>query len=81
MAARDSKLRRERRCIHRAAEQCNDPVFRDMLKSLALQWRLAAREEAAKHATQPKNLTRFVSSEPGANLGSVEGLRFAETPA
>jgi hypothetical protein len=38
----------------RAAEQCDDPVFRDMLNSLALQWRLAAREEAAKHATQPK---------------------------
>ena len=36
----------------RAAEQCDDPVFRNMLNSLALQWRLAAREEAAKHATQ-----------------------------
>ena len=38
----------------RAAEQCDDPVFRDMLISLALQWRLAAREEVAKHSTQPK---------------------------
>jgi hypothetical protein len=38
----------------RAAERCDDPVFRNMLNSLALQWRLAAREEAAKHATQPK---------------------------
>jgi hypothetical protein len=36
----------------RAAEQCDDPVFRNMLNSLALQWTLAAREEAAKHATQ-----------------------------
>jgi len=36
----------------RAAEQCDDPVFRNMLNSLALQWRVAAREEAAKHATQ-----------------------------
>jgi hypothetical protein len=37
----------------RAAEQCDDPVFRDMLISLALQWRLAAREEVAKQSTQP----------------------------
>jgi hypothetical protein len=37
----------------RAAEQCDDPVFRNMLNSLALQWTLAARrEEAARHATQ-----------------------------
>jgi hypothetical protein len=35
----------------RAAEQCDDAVFRDMLISLALQWRLAAREERAKHST------------------------------
>jgi len=38
----------------RAAEQCDDPVFRDMLNSLALQWRLAAHEEVAKQSTQPK---------------------------
>jgi len=38
----------------RAAEQCDDPVFRGMLISLALQWRLAAREEAAKQSSQPK---------------------------
>jgi hypothetical protein len=31
----------------RAAEQTDDPVFREMLLTLALQWRLAAREEAA----------------------------------
>ena len=31
----------------RAAEQTDDPVFRKMLLTLALQWRLAAREEAA----------------------------------
>ena len=35
----------------RAAERCDDPVFRDMLISLALQWRLAAREEREKHLT------------------------------
>src|SRR5215472_7531052 len=38
----------------RAAEQCDDPVFRGMLISLALQWRLAAREEVAKQSSQPK---------------------------
>jgi hypothetical protein len=38
----------------RAAEQCDDPVFRDMLISLALQWKVAAREEVAKQPTQPK---------------------------
>jgi len=38
----------------RAAEQTDDPVFRNLLPTLALQWRLAAREEAAKHSTQPK---------------------------
>jgi len=38
----------------RAAEQCDDPVFRGMLISLGLQWRLAAREEVAKQSTQPK---------------------------
>jgi hypothetical protein len=38
----------------RAAQQTDDPVFRGMLISLALQWRLAAREEVAKQSTQPK---------------------------
>ena len=38
----------------RAAEQCDDPVFRNMLNSLALQWRLAAREEAVMQSTQTK---------------------------
>jgi hypothetical protein len=38
----------------------DDPVFRGMLISLALQWRLAAREEVAKQSTQPKNLTPLV---------------------
>ena len=28
----------------RAAEQCDDPVFRNMLLTLALQWRLAAQD-------------------------------------
>jgi hypothetical protein len=31
----------------RAAEQCDDPVFRNMLLTLALQWRLAARRSIA----------------------------------
>ena len=31
----------------RAAEQTDDPVFRNLLLTLALQWRLAAQEEAA----------------------------------
>ena len=38
----------------RAAEQTDDPVFRKMLLTLALQWRLAAREEAAMQSSQPK---------------------------
>ena len=38
----------------RAAEQTDDPVFRNMLLTLALQWRLAAREEAATRPIQPK---------------------------
>jgi hypothetical protein len=41
----------------RAAEQTNDPVFREMLLTLALQWRLAAREEAATKS-QPKMTDR-----------------------
>jgi len=39
----------------RAAEQTDDPVFRNMLLTLALQWRLAAQEEAAKQSTEPKS--------------------------
>jgi hypothetical protein len=36
----------------RAAEQTDDPVFRKMLLMLALQWRLAAQEEASKQPTE-----------------------------
>jgi hypothetical protein len=36
----------------RAAERTDDPVFRKMLLMLALQWRLAAQEEASKQSTQ-----------------------------
>jgi len=32
----------------RAAERTDDPLFRKMLRMLALQWRLAAQEEASK---------------------------------
>ena len=42
----------------RAAEQTDDPVFRKMLLTLALQWRLAAREEAAMQSSQPKTADR-----------------------
>jgi hypothetical protein len=42
----------------RAAEQTNDPVFRNMLLTLAFQWRLAAREEVAMQSTQPKTANR-----------------------
>ena len=43
----------------RAAEQCDDPVFRNMLLKLALQWRLAAQEAStqsrkAKTADRPR---------------------------
>jgi hypothetical protein len=41
----------------RAAEQTDDPVFREMLLTLALQWRLAAREEASTQS-QPKMTDR-----------------------
>jgi hypothetical protein len=44
----------------RAAEQTNDPVFRNMLLILAFQWRLAAREEVAMQSTQPKTANRAV---------------------
>jgi hypothetical protein len=36
----------------RASEQTDDPVFRKMLLMLALQWKLAAQEEASKQSTQ-----------------------------
>jgi hypothetical protein len=40
----------------RAAEQTDDPGFRKMLLTLALQWKLAAQEEAAKKSNaEPKN--------------------------
>ena len=42
----------------RAAEQTDDPVFCKMLLTLALQWRLAAREEAAMQSSQPKTADR-----------------------
>ena len=35
----------------RAAERTDDRVFRNMLLLLALQWRLAAQEEASKQPT------------------------------
>jgi hypothetical protein len=38
----------------RAAEQTDDLVIRNMLLTLALQWRLAAREEAATQSTEPE---------------------------
>ena len=42
----------------RAAEQTDDPVFRNMLLTLALQWRLASREETAMQSAQPKAADR-----------------------
>jgi hypothetical protein len=36
----------------RAAERTDDLVFRNMLLMLALQWRLAAQEEASKQPTE-----------------------------
>jgi hypothetical protein len=39
----------------RAAEQTDDPVFRNLLLTLALQWRLAAREEAATQSAKVEN--------------------------
>jgi hypothetical protein len=38
----------------RAAEQRDDPVFRNMLLTLALQWRLAAQEEASPPSRKAK---------------------------
>ena len=35
-----------------AAERTDDPMFRNMLLMLALQWRLAAQEEASKQPTK-----------------------------
>ena len=39
----------------RAAEQTDDLVFRNMLLTLALQWRLAAQEEAATQSAKVEN--------------------------
>jgi hypothetical protein len=39
----------------RAAEQTDDPVFRNMLLTLALQWRLAALQEAATQSAKVEN--------------------------
>jgi hypothetical protein len=39
----------------RAAERTDDPVFRRVLLMLALQWRLAAQEEASKQPTGDAN--------------------------
>jgi hypothetical protein len=39
----------------RAAEQTDDPVFRNLLLTLALQWRLAAQEEAATQLAKVEN--------------------------
>jgi hypothetical protein len=51
----------------RAAEQTDDPGFRNMLLTLALQWRLAAQEEAAKQSGgAEKRLTALVESPRGA---------------
>jgi hypothetical protein len=38
----------------RAAEQTDDPVFREMLLTLALQLRLAAREEARRNRSRKR---------------------------
>jgi len=38
----------------RAAEQPDDPVFRNLLLTLALQWRLASQEEAATQSAKAK---------------------------
>jgi hypothetical protein len=42
----------------RAAEQTDDPVFRNMLLTLALQWRLAAQEEALPQSRKAKTAER-----------------------
>jgi hypothetical protein len=39
----------------RAAEQTDDRVFRNMLLALALQWRLAAQEEASAQSRNAEN--------------------------
>jgi hypothetical protein len=39
----------------RAAEQTDDLVFRKMLLILALQWRLAAQEEASTQSMKAEN--------------------------
>jgi len=53
----------------RAAEQTDDPVFREMLLTLALQWRLAAREEAATQS-QPKMTDRAREMPASCKLSS-----------
>ena len=53
----------------RAAEQTDDPVFREMLLTLALQWRLAAREEAAT-LSQPKMTDRAREMPASCKLSS-----------
>jgi hypothetical protein len=54
-----ASVRTSRGGLHpRAAEQTDDPVFRKMLLALALQWRQAAQEEAAKQSTEPKTADR-----------------------
>jgi hypothetical protein len=50
----------------RAAEQTDDPVFRNMLLALALQWRQAAQEEAAKQSTEPKSADHAPRDDRGA---------------
>jgi len=39
----------------RAAEQTDDPVFRNLLLTLALQWKLAAQQEAAAQSAKVEN--------------------------
>ena len=39
----------------RAAEQTDDTVFRNILLALALQWKLAAQQEAATQSAKVEN--------------------------
>jgi len=39
----------------RVAEQTDDPVFRNLLLTLALQWKLAAQQEAATQSAKVEN--------------------------
>jgi hypothetical protein len=52
----------------RAAEQTDDSGFRKMLLMLALQWRLAAQEEAAKQSTGPKTAGREAPHAPAGDI-------------